>query len=426
VVIQSEAGIGKSSLAAHLVWTRPCVHHFTRLEGGRNPVEARKSLAAQLLGWWGLTDRFCPDGNLPPVADRPDWLSKILHAAAQQRDAKNPGAPLVLIVDGLDEAEPPASGEDTGIPLGLPRPEHLPAGVHVMVTTRFGVALPSLRNRTEWHVINVTGEQNLADLRTYIATRIAADPDIDLALRRYKLRHDWIVNTLTERCAGVWMYARYVLDEIAAGRDPADVASLPNGLAGFYEEQMQRWSSIHDWDDAGMPLLATLAALLRAAPLDEITALLGRTLDRSRVGWWLDESFRAFLDAHKAHGRRQYAIRHQSLRDLFENATEGVDDAGDDAGLRDRLHDAVRSAHSRIVDALTPSDRRWSAVDAYTRGSLPRHAAGGGRLDGLVIDPGFLLAVEPAALLRYRTHVRGVAASRAIGAYVDGAASLDR
>jgi hypothetical protein len=35
VIIQAEAGVGKSSLAAHLVWTRPWLHHFTRLPGGR-------------------------------------------------------------------------------------------------------------------------------------------------------------------------------------------------------------------------------------------------------------------------------------------------------------------------------------------------------------------------------------------------------
>ena len=49
VIIQAEAGVGKSTLAAHLVGTRPWPCHFTRLPGGRSPEAARKSLAAQRM-----------------------------------------------------------------------------------------------------------------------------------------------------------------------------------------------------------------------------------------------------------------------------------------------------------------------------------------------------------------------------------------
>ena len=52
VVVQAEAGTGKSTLAAWLAWNRPCIYHFTRLDGGRSPEQARRSLAAQLIGWW--------------------------------------------------------------------------------------------------------------------------------------------------------------------------------------------------------------------------------------------------------------------------------------------------------------------------------------------------------------------------------------
>src|SRR5215469_15482462 len=49
VIVQAEAGVGKSTLAAHLAGTRPWLHHFTRLPGGRSTEAARKSLAAQLI-----------------------------------------------------------------------------------------------------------------------------------------------------------------------------------------------------------------------------------------------------------------------------------------------------------------------------------------------------------------------------------------
>lgn len=72
VVIQAEAGVGRSSLAAHLVWTRRWLHHFTRLPGGRSPEAARRSLAAQLIARWDLGD----------------WLDRLLRAAAGHRDER--------------------------------------------------------------------------------------------------------------------------------------------------------------------------------------------------------------------------------------------------------------------------------------------------------------------------------------------------
>jgi hypothetical protein len=168
VVVQAEAGVGKSALAAHLAWTRPCAHHFTRLEGARAPEQARRSLAAQLIGAWDLTAEFAPGDAFPAGVDRPDWLLKVLRAAAARADRVHRRWPLVLVVDGLDEADPPAPGQDTGIPLGLPRSEHLPDGVFVVATSRFGVPMAALHASVSWETITVDGPDNMADMRRYV------------------------------------------------------------------------------------------------------------------------------------------------------------------------------------------------------------------------------------------------------------------
>ena len=171
VIIQAEAGMGKSTLAAHLAGTRPWLFHFTRLPGGRSPEAARKSLAAQLIAGWDLTE-WAPGGALPVSASRPDWFSRLLEAAARKRDQSQHGqadrVPIVILVDGLDEAEPEPAARGWGLPLGLP--ESLPDGVYVVATSRFGIdrALHAVRNPADWLQIEVEGASNLEDMCRFL------------------------------------------------------------------------------------------------------------------------------------------------------------------------------------------------------------------------------------------------------------------
>lgn len=421
VVVQGEAGVGKSALAAHLAFTRPCVHHFTRLEGARSPEQARRSLAAQLIGQWRLFD-LVPSDSFPAGAGRPDWLLKVIAAAAAARDAAGRTDPLVLVVDGLDEADQPAAGQDTGIPLGLPRPEHLPTGVFLVVTTRFGISLPAVRGPAAWTTITVDGADNLADVRTYLSS-VTAGPNADNVLVERLARHgidrEWFVDRMADQSHGVWMYLRYVLDDIREQRRaPTALDGLPEDLSGYYFEQIQRWRTVRDsWLSVGLPLFATLAALRRPVGRVELAQLAGT--DKAAVDTWLDGELRPFLEVTQDSAcHRLYNVRHQSLRDLFEPPVE-LDHR--DAGARESLREALRDAHERIAVALIPSgpveSRNWSVADAYTRMQLPEHAAKGGQLDELSSDPGFLLICDPLALLRWSSSVTTEQARSALAAY---------
>lgn len=422
VVVQSEAGVGKSTLAAHLVWTRPWAHHFTRLEGARSPEQARRSLAAQLIGMWGLAHDFAPGDAFPAGADRPDWLLKVMRAAADRRDLLEPGRPVVLVVDGLDEADQPAPGQDTGIPLGLPRPEHLPDGVFIVATSRFGPPLAALHDRVSWHTIRVDGPGNLDDMRRYIEGTVhgpGARPQLVGLLQRQGVAPTWFVDTLVRQCAGVWIYLQYVLDAILDGqRSAANLDTLPGGLAAYYAEQIQRWRTSSTWATVGVPALATLVALRRPATIADLGQLVASPVEPMRE--WLDERLRPFLDVSRDQRRRRfYAIRHQSLRDLFH--PDGLLDAQHDTGMRDELNDALVDAHRRITTALTPTAstgrRDWTGVDDYTRTTLAEHAAACGLLDQLMVDAGFLLAIEPSALLRSGAAVTSPDGRAALSAY---------
>jgi WD40 repeat protein len=429
VVVRGEAGVGKSTLAAYLAWNRACAYHFTRLAGGaRSPVEARRSLAAQLIVGWNLSAQFTPGGVFPAGADRPDWLAKVIQAAVAARDEQfAPGdrRPLVLLVDGLDEADADPEGMGTGIPLGLPAPDALPSGVHIVATSRIGFPLVALRDplRVAWSEIEVDSAGNLQDMADYLDA-VTCGPGADPAVTRSLAEHDvpavTLKTALLDRCHGEWVYLRYVLDEIRAGlRSPDDVASLPGRLRRYYEVQiLDRWGRDPGWDDLHLPALAVLVALRRPVQSTELAEILDRTDPHAarQVASWLDGPARAFLDVAVARDRqRTYTVRHESLRDLFSAAE---DDIG--AGLADQLRSALHSAHRAIADWLIPagtaSDRDWTAVNEYTRVELPGHAAAGGVLESLMSDPGFLLHCQTWQILRHRHTLRTAEAVAAVAA----------
>jgi WD domain, G-beta repeat len=433
VIIQAEAGVGKSTLAAHLVGTRPWLHHFTRLPGGRSPEAARKSLAAQLIAAWGLVEEWAPEGMLPAASSRPDWFSRLLEAAACKSDEQGPGdqerGPVVLVVDGLDEAEPEPGGS-RGLPLGLP--QSLPDGVYVVATSRLGIdrALHGIRNPADWLEIEVEGADNLDDMRRFIGILTSLDGGDERLMR--KLSSDgvdigWFRANVAQACAGVWIYLRYVLDEIRDGtRSALSVGDLPGDLAGFYAEQIGNWrgpaeneTRRREWEQVRLPLLGVLGAARAPLTVTQLGAYAGvPSLEAARA--FIEETARAFLSRRDDDppGNSRYALRHQSLRDLLTGSIPQRPDLQSTAGL---LAAQTRAAHQRITSALTPpgkpGERNWDAAEPYARHHLAAHAADCGELDVLVSDPGFLLTTDPTAILAQRTKLHTPGGKRAMAAF---------
>ena len=434
VIIQAEAGVGKSTLAAHLAGTRPWPCHFTRLPGGRSPEAARKSLAAQLIARWDLPG-WAPEGVLPVSASRPDWFGRLLETAARTRDQhaedEEHREPIVLMVDGLDEAEPePGGAGGRGLPLGLP--DSLPDGVFVVATSRFGIdrALHAVRNPADWLQIEVEGAGNLEDMRRFLQDITApgcGDARLVAMLRRGGVQADWFRANVARTCAGVWIYLRYVVDEIRDGiRDPRSVGDLPGDLAGFYAEQVDRWRGAAEdeaaqrrWEQVRLPLLGVLGAARAPLTVAELARFAGvRPGEAARA--FIEEMARAFLSRRDDDPLTGpcYALRHQSLRDLL---TGDIPARPDLQSLALMLSAQVRAAHRQITGALTPpgepGERDWDAAGPYTRQHLAAHAAACSDLDSLASDPGFLLAADPGAVLAQRAHLRTPDGKRALAAF---------
>jgi hypothetical protein len=128
-VIRGGPGLGKTALACHLAKERGFIHHFSSREGGRSdPHSILRSLLAQLHD----EERVVPDSLSELTAAFHQRLSEL---AATRR-------PVVLLVDGLDELF--SRGDETFAFLLI---ESLPEGLFIVVTSRPGEALDTLKQR---------------------------------------------------------------------------------------------------------------------------------------------------------------------------------------------------------------------------------------------------------------------------------------
>ncbi|WP_076826895.1 WD40 repeat domain-containing protein [Frankia sp. CcI49] len=418
LLVEAEAGMGKSALAAYLAFTRVWPAHFVRLAEGRSPESARRNLAAQLIACWKLEEAV-PAGILPEGAEATAWLAGRLSEAAARRDREAPGTPVVLLVDGLDEAPQPAVGE---LPLGLP--PSLPPGTAIIATTRpKSVAIPAAARVVER--IEVQSTANRQDLFDYLTAITANDPELIEALRTSGLAAERFCRTLLDRSGGVWIYALTVLDEIRdQRRDPADVARLPAGLAAYYADNVARGRvELGDrWQAQGLPMLATLAAIREPQPASTLALWAGIAEADARA--LVRGMFRPFLAVRRDGDPDRFLVRHQSLRDFC--AGDALDDS-DNEDLRHlsyELSAAVRAAHARIAADLMASATAGThgthgtpMMPAYAMAHLAEHAALAGLIESLASDPVFLATCSPQSLLRYRLALRSTAARAALIAY---------
>lgn len=359
VVLEAEAGMGKTAFMLWMSKQRGCVHHFVRLMVDPDDVgAAMRNLTAQLIRSWDLQGRAV-GGLLPPAASRPDFFQEVLTEAADKRDALYPEEPIVIVVDGLNETKPRA-GQN---PLGLP--QDLPPGVYFLVSQRtVHVPLVTTVPRT---VVRLTPDspENLDDMRQYL-TMAAAWPDIARRLAAGGIAPTDFVERMTLQCGGVWLVLRYVLAEVRAGtRPPDELPSLPKGLWRYYAQFWGEWRRVHeeDWADVDLPLLAALTASRELASVDFLCKLAGiRTAHGiNRAAQLFSDAWRPFLRTQEDSEGERYEAFHSSLVEFVagEVEIEGLESA-ERAFVR-LLSGASRRMHRQISDQYLEA---WGGLTA--------------------------------------------------------------
>ena len=341
-LIEAKAGLGKSTFLAQLVRERNWIHHFVEeAPGGDGVIPARRSLAAQLVRAYELDDlEYAGNVLSDEASSRPDYLARLMRAAAERRS----GEPIVVVVDGLDQAGV-RPGENV---LGLPRV--LPDGVFVVCSTRPGPLDLHVETRRKLVTIEPLAPENREDLREFI-TRVSDMPAVRAALSRsdYDRRH--VIDALAEKSEGLWIYVHYLVEDLERGTLALDLDDLPVGLSRYYYDFWRRWQSSHEgaWRSEHLPLLATLAVVQSSLTLELLGAFAGTNGEPEVPDRWLP-----FLAVDWA-AQPRYRLYHRSLADYVANGSE-IESYGEaDRLFADELRRAADDAHRRVVDRCLES-----------------------------------------------------------------------
>ncbi|MGH3188757.1 MAG: hypothetical protein ACRDOL_16110 [Streptosporangiaceae bacterium] len=393
VFIEAEAGLGKTAFAASLVRNRGYVSHFSRYAGGRSVRTALQNLSAQLIIHFRL-DHLAPAEIFPEWAQSPAGFESILGQAAER--ARRHGRPVVLVVDGLDEADPSGQGPAFGLPTALPD------GTYIVGTYRTGYSpgCPDSPSRTL--LIGRNDSRNQDDIRQFLQKATAKDV-LAAKLAEAGTGPAEIIDQLASRSAGVWVYLRYVLEELRLGlRHPSTVGDLPSGLWNYYADQIRRWQQDPAWHSSLLPLLATLAVAGEPLPATALARLSGG-LDLVAVRRGCDYTLRPVLTTTRptvAGSPLRYEIHHPSLREIIKDShhdrplalqAEGPSEL---EALSDELRRATVAAHARVADSyltgfgglaadlplLGGNPFAASIDDGYPLRHLARHLVHAGRL----------------------------------------------
>jgi hypothetical protein len=268
VHIQALPGMGKTAFAANLAHSRGWPHHFNARRIGVVSFEAfLRNVRAQLVVQHALDLRPPADQDLKHSL----FLDRMLVEAGRQLTAR--GERAVVVVDGLDEAEPGPEGSQ---PLFLPTV--LPSGIRMVVLGRQD-SQPRLAAEQPLLPLTIdpADPENERDIRAFLDH--SARGVLASLLAFHGKSASWFIDAMDQASQGNFMYVRSVVNDILRGSDVVtDLGKLPKGLEDYYErhwQRIERASGGDDWPSRLLfPTLCVLSVADAPITLDDIEAVL--------------------------------------------------------------------------------------------------------------------------------------------------------
>ncbi|MCK4792265.1 MAG: hypothetical protein KAV87_51520 [Desulfobacteraceae bacterium] len=272
-------------------------------------------------------------------------------------------APMILLVDGLDEAEIYTSSP-TIVRL-LTRLTDLPNQIRILVTTRPDPrVLKHYHGVTQFDIIKDAPNDN-EDVRRYAFEQMCK---MDNAERNY------LADRIAQSAEGNFLYAHLILDELLS-RLPdipdLDALRLPKGLSGLYHEFLNRELGEDEdrWHNEFKPIFG-LIAVAQGEGLSwiQLTNITGKEKDQSqrilRIG-------KQYLDGELREG--PFRPFHRSFAEFLLDEEENF-----------HYHIDAVAMHCQIADYyMQHFNDRWSDCDEYGLRYLSAHLEFSGQIEAL-------------------------------------------
>lgn len=396
-------GLGKTAIAAWLCANRREVGAFHLCRHGdvqkADPRWAVRSVAYQLasqlpeyqerLNALGL-EKLIEQCNARTLFDR--LVVQPLHGGFPA-----PERPMVVLIDGLDEAT--LDGQNELAAFLATEFVKTPPWLRLVLLTRPDTEVMHPLQGVTPRPLDADAARNEADLADYVKRELAAfAPDGKLA--------SGVVEALVARSEGVFLYVDRVREELAQGRlSLDDVGAFPRGLGGMYAQFFKRqFGDLAAFERDVRPGVELVAAAHEALPTDALATLLG----------W-DEY--AALRFRRALGSL-FVTSDGAVRPFHATVTEWLTDENR-AGP---YFVSARRGHQRLADAALAGlgSVGVGAMSAYGRAHAADHLADLGRFDelaGLLSREDFLawhLAADPYRPRAWWTRLERSAPERAV------------
>jgi WD40 repeat protein len=390
-LLTGDPGAGKSAVMAHLAQTLPQVAalHFCRADNSQTlrPGAFVRSVAAQLATQLPSYAEALRSALAQPNAldEEPDALFKNLIINPLATAPAGDG-PLLLLVDGLDEAVQHRAQTGPSIPrlVGsfLGELATMTGRVRLVLSSRpVPGVLQHVQGRSNPFALRASAPDNRADLEAFVSERLERIPG---ALKKAGTDAQAVTGWLTERAGGNFLYAEQALLGIESGRlDPSDPDVFPAGLVGLYASQFERLfpgpNGAASYNTKWRPLLSVLVAAREPLTAEQVAEALGAAGQADAAG--LDPMDPAFTVRRRMKQvAAQYPEREGRYVPFHASVTEWLSGDTGHAATDAMTYAVSPAAGHRMLAAA--GQAAWNDVGAdsppYVLRHLPSHLLGAG------------------------------------------------